>query len=160
MCALLLWIGQLQYSYGLLEFFTLFNNHHPIAEIGLTKFSSLQPSFIKRLKEWNTCCCRYHTKLNKLRLGLQNIQSQERGVHVECNCACHLVCRPTSCEGGANFQCCAHTTTFPTLTTLWSSILCPLPKLVLFCKRACIMGDCEECGIQNLNIFVDKYKMD
>ncbi len=59
----------------------------------LTKFQTLKPWFVKRLKEWNTCTCRYHTKLNELKCGL-NILRVGKHVHdSHCVCSCEGICK-------------------------------------------------------------------
>jgi hypothetical protein len=61
--------------------------------LGKRVFELMKPFFVKTLKDKNTCCCIYHTKINELRLAfnLMKIGSvvQENKV---CDCACGDVC--------------------------------------------------------------------
>jgi hypothetical protein len=75
-----------------LEFFIAFKLKHTKVHVMLTKFQSLKSWFVKRLKEWNTCTCQYHTKLNELKLGL-NFMRATWNVHNQCVYSCENVCK-------------------------------------------------------------------
>jgi hypothetical protein len=63
------------------DFFTFFKDQHLNVQVQLRAFDSLKPWFVKKLREWNTCCCKYHTKINELKEGLNGIKSHGKGVH-------------------------------------------------------------------------------
>ncbi len=64
----------------------MFKEKHLDVMVQLTTFSNLNPWFMKCQKEWSTCCCKYHTKLVELKIGLKNMHSKNGGMHANCNC--------------------------------------------------------------------------
>jgi len=135
-----------------LEFFTSFKLKHQDVLVMLTKFQSLKPWFVKRLKEWNMCTCQYHTKLNELRLGLNALWV---GKHVHdsyCACSCEGICRLETNTMFNELSCFACFQTYNTLISLWSSLLCSKEQNDEFHKRSYIMGDYLLCGIKFLNV--------
>jgi hypothetical protein len=73
-----------------LHFFTRFKEKHLEIGIGFISFHTLKPWFMQRLKEFNTYCCWYHTKLKELKNGFNNMQLH--GPHKACTCQCSEVC--------------------------------------------------------------------
>ncbi len=69
-----------------LEFFTTFKAMHRATPMLFSLFQALKPWFVCQLKIWNTCYCRYHTKLKELLHGLNEMQSLGNGIHTNCNC--------------------------------------------------------------------------
>jgi hypothetical protein len=69
---------------------------------------------------------------------------------------CHNICNPGPRADGV-VRCVARSTCFPNLTSLWSSILCPVPEFSLFHRRQCLMGDRENCGIQQFKVCDQEY---
>jgi hypothetical protein len=104
---------------------------------------------MKYQKEWNTCYCKYHTKLVELKIGLNNMHSKNGSTHANCNCQCEGVCCSIGVEVG---KCCAYQLSFPRLIALWNSILCPKQKGDDWHKHDCLMGECNLCGIKTLEI--------
>lgn len=90
----------------------------------LTKFQTLKPWFVKRLKEWNTCTYRYHTKLNELKCGLNTLQVGENVHDSHSVCSCEGICKLELNNEVGDLSCFAHTWTYNMLTSLWSSLLC------------------------------------
>ncbi len=70
------------------------------------------------------CCCKYHTKINELKEGLNGIKSHGKGVHGQCTSSCVEIYCPFGEVSGAG-KCQAHVYYFKILIELWSSILCP-----------------------------------
>jgi hypothetical protein len=118
----------------------------------LSKFQHMKPWFIKRLKKWNTCTCRYHTELNELKIGLDTMQVVGKDVHSHCVCKCENICKHELNTTSSELCCTAHLQIPKTLTSLWSLILCSKEKIIEFHKKECIMGDYLRCGIQLLKV--------
>lgn len=139
-----------------LEFFTTSRTSNPEAAVMISSFHRLKPWFVYRLKEWNTCTCRYHTELGELLIGFNNMRTVGKGVHGQCQCLCEEVCQRNSiqpCEEGHSYlpqHCGAHLHRFERMSSLWTTILCPQPMWSKWFKRECLMGECNLCGIKNL----------
>jgi hypothetical protein len=101
-----------------LKFFMTFKLKHLEILVMLSKFQSLKPWFVKRLKEWNTCTCRYHTKLNELRLGFNIMQVVGNVVHNQCVYSCENVCRSELNNTSSHLNCATHLKTYNTLSSL------------------------------------------
>ncbi len=134
-----------------LEFFTAFKHRHPNAPIQFTRVHGLKPWFLFRLTEWNTCCCRYHTELKLLVTGFNDMRSDSTDIHAICLCKCQEVCvvdaeSTSACMRSANVQ------VFGGIIDMWSSILCAKPQDSSWHKKECLLGECPNCGIQNLKI--------
>jgi hypothetical protein len=69
-------------------------------------------------------------------------------------CSCENVCKPNLNTTLGHLSCVSHLKTYNTLTSLWSSILCPKVENNEFHKRECIMGDCHRCGLQLLEVYL------
>jgi hypothetical protein len=56
---------------------------------------------VKKLQERNTCCCKYHIKMDELCVGCNNMRAKGKGIHdqVGCQCNCEHVCQHEG-EGG------------------------------------------------------------
>ncbi len=93
----------------------MFKEKHPNVMVQLITYSNLKPCFVKRQKEWSTCCCKYHTELVELKIGLNNMRSKNGGMHANCNCQCEGVCCPIGVEVG---ECCTYQLSFPGLIAL------------------------------------------
>lgn len=79
-----------------------------------------------------------------------------KGAHGQCQCLCEEVCQRNSiqpCEEGHTYllqHCGAHLHRFERMSNLWTTILCPQPMWSKWFKRECLMGECNLCGIKNL----------
>jgi hypothetical protein len=102
-----------------LNFFTLFKLTNPNVQIELIHFLAFTPWFVKYMKQWNTCCCKYHIELRELVVGLDNVKSPSIGIYGDSTwCACE-VCQ-TNVKGTLNVQPChIHLSPFSGITTLW-----------------------------------------
>ena len=106
---------------------------NPKIRISLRCFEDLKPYFIRKLKDRNTCCCEYHVQLVYFKEALNQMWQGRFGLHGRpCNCRC-FVC--SSHDGTA--QCTASNVTFPSLTDLWESVLCPKPIDCAYHCRQC-----------------------
>ncbi len=127
--------------YGVLqlEFFIAFKLANPNIQVQLTSFQLLKPWFLKWLKQWNTCCCRYYIELKELMLGLDWCKkSWKFGVHGNCACSSE-VCKPTI-RFSSQQSSCAHLSLSNVIIALWMSILCLKGEFDLLHKRVCLMG--------------------
>jgi hypothetical protein len=123
----------------------------------LTRFHKMKLWFVKRLKEWNTCCYKYHREVNELRLGANNMKTIGNNVQNHCACLCETVYKP-KVNGGSNGDpsCVAHTSTYDMLT----SIMCFKNENAQFHNKNCHMGECKMCGIQLLKVCPVKLSTD
>ena len=121
-------------------------------EIGLRSFEVLKPWFVRRMKEFNTCCCRDHVQTCELKDGFN---AMRRGsVHKNYQCPCQL-CRP---EPGVQ-QCMAAHATFTGVTALCETVLCPKDKAEEYHNLGCIQGSCELCRVSTLRICPQELSM-
>jgi hypothetical protein len=126
-------------------FFLLFKNAHPECRIRQRCFEYLKPWYVKTLKDQSSCCCIYHVEMMKV--SLSNMRDQLHGLHASlgCNCTCE-VC------GLGDIGCCAHIKNFKRMTLLWMECVCPKGELDQWHNLACLMGECEYCGVKLLQI--------
>jgi hypothetical protein len=76
------------YMFGILQLslYTRFREQNAGVEIGLQSFEALKPWYVKRLKESNSCCCRYHVQMAELK---DAFNLMRRGtLHRSCTCGC------------------------------------------------------------------------
>jgi hypothetical protein len=75
------------------SFFLRFMEAHPECNIRQRAFERLKPSWVKKLKERNTCCCIYHVEMDMMKAGLITLRDKLRGFYTltNCNCLC-VVC--------------------------------------------------------------------
>jgi hypothetical protein len=107
---------------------------------------------MRRLRNWNTCCCRYHqelTKLIELTIVVDNMRTDKHGVHSHCPCDCVMVCGGLGFECGSGL-CNAGLEVFARLTNLWTSVVCPKDDFSMWYKRDCFLGKCIDCGVKLL----------
>ena len=101
-----------------LEFYNTFKGRHPNLVCSLSSFENLKPWWVKRLKMWNTCCCRYHQEVIDLMIALDIMRANKQGVHLDCHCQCDMVCRGVGCGPIALDMCNAHHLVYERLTNL------------------------------------------
>ena len=111
------------------SFFQQFMEAHPECSIRQRAFERLKPWWVKKLKEWNTCCCIYHVEMDPMKAGLSTLRDKLRGFHTSTNCACNSVVCSDS-EGGA--RCHAHDRIYKHITSMW--------ELVFVLKESMIGG--------------------
>ena len=136
-----------------LDFHARFREANEQSKVGLRAFELLKPFFVRRLKERNTCACRYHCELAELRLGWNNMRSASKGIHGRhCGCDCDVcTCPPAApCTPTSPRNCChADLSHFTGLTDMWHSVLCPVEGDGWHAPE-CLKGDCEHCGVEML----------
>jgi len=82
------------------------------------------------MKDQNVCCCIYHVELEELRVGF-NHMLQKLGLHLSshCDCNCEAICQSID---GLIDGCMGSHATFPSLITMWESIICPKDRYVVW----------------------------
>ena len=134
-----------------LKFYTSFKAMYPNLLCSLTSFESMKPWWVRHLRLWNTCCCKYHQELLELLRALDTMRVDKLGVHSSCNCECEFVYGGLDSANAGRF-CNAHREVYERLTNLWSSILCEKIKFSAWHRRACLLGECLDCGLQLLRV--------
>lgn len=107
---------------------------------------------MKKLKEFNSCCCRYHVEMLEIKEGLLNMRM--KGLHMRsqsagssgCPCRCLEVCGGESADG-----CGSLTEAFKGVTKLWLSTLSPLNDIQEWHALRCLRDDCNLCGVKLLS---------
>ncbi len=81
-----------------------------------------------------------------------------KGVHDTCECTCVDICHAqTDIVGPSTIKCsAANYSIFHGLITMWTSILCPKLVLSLFHAKACLEGDCQNCGIRTFKVCLEE----
>ena len=121
-------------------------------EIGVRSFEALKPWFVRRMKEFNTCCCHDHVQITELKDGLNCMR---RGnVHKNCQCPCQL-CQPVPGVVG----CMAAHATFTGVTALCKTVCCPKDDNKEYHNLECIRGSCEICGVSKLKVCPQELSM-
>ena len=136
-----------------LEFHAKYTEASEHNQVGLRAFELLKPFYVRRLKERNTCACRYHCEMAELRQGWNNMRTATKGIHgSHCTCQCEVCVSPQTGESTGEDQrsrCHADLSHFSGLTDLWHSVLCPLEGDGWH-AQSCIKGECERCGVDML----------
>jgi hypothetical protein len=64
---------------------------HVECKVGLRAFEELKVYNVRKLKEHNTCACKYHPEMVELRHGCNNMQTTSKGVHGRmCPCSYNI----------------------------------------------------------------------
>ncbi len=114
------------------------------SNVGLRAFQKLKPYYVYKLKEKNTCTCKYHVEMVELQDGFNNMWGESKWIHGKhCTYKCDVCCNSTL------GVCKATCTTVQSLTNMQTFILCPLGDST-FHNLACLKGECEDCGIDML----------
>jgi hypothetical protein len=79
------------------------------------------------------------------------IQWYAQWLHAMCLCKCQEVC-VVDAESTSACMCFANVQVFGGIIDMWSSILCAKPQDPSWHKKECLLGECPNCGIQNLKI--------
>ena len=101
-----------------MDFYTRFKAAHPIVEIGFISFHKLKPYFVRKLKDFNTCC-KYHQELIEIKVGFNNLRAprvHQQGLNSPCACCCESICgNPIKRAGqGQRVSCQTKLLTIPT----------------------------------------------
>jgi hypothetical protein len=116
----------------------------PNLQIRLSSFEKLKPWFVKRLNEFNSCCCSYHVQMVELKDGYNSMWT--RLFHQNYICPCKI-CRPLG-----EAKCVANSAIAIGVRNLCDQILCLKEEIDEFHKLQYIQGDCCTCGILTLPI--------
>jgi hypothetical protein len=55
-------------------------------------FQKFKLWFVRKLKNWNTCSCRYHMELKAFLNGFNDMRTPRKGIHTNYNYKCIEVC--------------------------------------------------------------------
>lgn len=115
-------------------FYTRFKESNPTIEVGLRSFEKLRPWYVKRLCKFNSCCCRHHVQMSKLK---DAFNSMKQGpVHgAACICSCR-VCKPN----GVHCVCAFTLSTITRVKVMCELILYPKYDIDEYHKLLCIRG--------------------
>jgi hypothetical protein len=47
---------------------------HPHVEVGFITFHKFKPYFVQKLKDFNSCCCRYHHEMLDIKVEFNNMR--------------------------------------------------------------------------------------
>ncbi|MCO5550032.1 hypothetical protein L7F22_003509 [Adiantum nelumboides] len=122
------------------KIFMNFKEKHPSIDFGFHAFQSLKPFFVRKLKERNTCCCVYHTRIDLMHLAIRSLRIDTKSIHGDaCDCLC-MICRPNEED-----KCSAYAATFSSVSKLWRSTVCPKEESAEWQKLACLLRTCKQC---------------
>lgn len=111
-------------------------------------FDNLRPFFVIKCKERNVCCCRYHVEVLFLLEALNAFRDPLLGAHFILHCDCECVI----CGVGNGGQCQVGDSRFCGVTAMWESLLCPKLEDQEFHQPLCLLGACNNCGVQFLKL--------
>jgi hypothetical protein len=127
-----------------MEFYLPFQKKHLEIIIKKRLFDDLRLFFVKRMKEWNVCCCLYHVEIDELQGALNNMHSKSRIHFSSCDYFCEEICQSTYEE---SFECVGALTTYPTLTFLWESMVYPRDEYLKWHNKDCLLDTYENCDV-------------
>ena len=138
-----------------MDFYTRFKVAHPTVDIGFISFHKLKPYFVRKLKDFNTCCCKYHQEMIEIKVGFNNLRAptvHQQGLNSPCACACETICgNPIDGAGqGQGVSCQATYHTYKGCSDLWEKFLCPKVRGHEWFSLKCLTGTCVKCGVQLL----------
>ncbi len=74
-----------------MDSYSWFMKANTSCQVGLWAFEGLKPYYVCQLKERNTCTCKYHVEVAKLKLGFNDMCSSSKGVQGQnCKCDCDV----------------------------------------------------------------------
>lgn len=129
-------------------FYNRFKANNPDVTISQSAFHVLKPFFVKKLKEQNVCCCKYHVELIMLKDAFNRMRQSPNMHGLDCRCECN-VCL-TAEDGGGDTSCSAGELTYRTLTGFWQTCVCPKDEGEEWHRKSCLMGECRRCGVDKL----------
>jgi hypothetical protein len=101
------------------KFFLKFHVMHPAITIGQRMFERLKPFFVRRMKDWNTCCYIYHVKIDELWTTFNNMRKAIHGSDCTysyqiygCTTTNHATINPTTTNHVATNHIATNLTTF------------------------------------------------
>lgn len=122
-------------------------------KVSFVSFRKLRPFYIRRLRDFNSCCCRYHQEMEEITMGFNNMRAGKfhLGVGVDsCSCWCpDLCCRAR--DGGeltGVVACQSKNHTYKRSSHLWEQCLCPRENGSQWHNLKCVKGECQNCGFK------------
>ena len=122
-------------------------------KVSFVSFRKLRPFYIRRLRDFNSCCCRYHQEMEEITMGFNNMRAGKfhLGVGVDsCSCWCpDLCCRAR--DGGeltGVVACQSKNYTYKRSSHLWEQCLCPRENGSQWHNLKCVKGECQNCGFK------------
>ena len=109
-------------------------------QVGLRSFEALKPWYVKRLKELNSCCCRYHVQMLELKDAFNLLRWGT--LHQSCGCTCGIY------QGTSTASCEAPNSFLLGVTAMFELIQCPKSEGGEFHSLSCIRGNCPNCGVE------------
>lgn len=131
-----------------MEFYLQFQKAHLGIIIENMMFDAQCPFFVNKMKEHNVCYCIYHVEMNELQIGLNNMCTTF-GIHSNYGCNWEEFYQSNNLN---SFICDGSLNTYLNLTSLWESVVYPREELSKWHARECLLGECENCGVDNLPI--------
>lgn len=111
--------------------------------VGFSLFQKFKPFYIRVLKDRNVCCCKYHVEMDLLKRALNQFRLHK---HLPGTCQCN--CK--AC--GASSMCEASKSSIRSVREWCEETLCPREEGNAWHKKACIIGECCQCGVETLPI--------
>ena len=137
--------------FGQLDFYTRFKATHSEMKVSFASFRNLRAFFVRLLRDFNTCCCRYHMQMAEITIGFNNMRGGKfhfEDDSISCACGCDSVCSNilagTETEGPVACQAKHHR--YRRSTHLWEQSLCPWLPGSDWHALTCVMGECPHCG--------------
>jgi len=130
------------------RFFSSIQGSQSSGHYWTTKFESLRPFYVKKLKERNTCCCIYHVEIDQLQLGLNNMNAtfELHGIK-KCNCTCPYICLKNVNQFSSNVI----YFVYPCITMTWQILICPKKYEDEWHHKKCLYGQCSDYGNKNFH---------
>jgi len=97
-------------------------------------------------------------ELRELLFGINEMQIVGKGIHTNCTCRCGEVCNAQQITTVTTYMCIANSSIFSGFTTLWTSIVCPKFEMSLWHARPCLLGECQNYGINTLRICLEEVR--
>ena len=132
-----------------------FKAAYPTMDIGFISFHKLKPYFVRKLKDFNTYCCKYHQEMIEINVGFNNLRApivHQQDLNSPCACCYESICGNPINEAGQGQGVSCQTTyhTYKSSSSSWEKFLYPKVKGHEWFNLKCLMGNCVKCGVQLL----------
>ena len=89
-----------------------------------------EPYFVRKLRDFNTFCCKYHQEMIEIKVGFNNMRTQavhQQGLNSPCACSCESICgNPINGAGqGQGVSCQVGYHTYKSCSDLWEMFYVP-----------------------------------
>lgn len=115
--------------------------------IGMRSFLYMKPCYIRKMKDRNVCCCKHHVEMDLLKEAMNRFRQHQHNCK-DCICDCSM-CRPSLIDV-AQSPCLATRNQLMSVRCWIEEALCPREEGKEWHNKSCIMGECENCGVQNV----------